>query len=508
MKHNQGKGYDADESSVPFPTAPVSNGEWVPLPITKKQRAITKVIGEEVAYQAKRHGMTRAEFLRTAAATMVAFSVINRINGLDAWGDNAVLPVRAEHCEDLDAARERLSIKPYFIVDVQSHFVDTIEFDNAIYCILRFCKEPGDQCSSTAELSLLGQANYIKELYVDSETHVGVISGLPSGVPLGPETMAATRDLVNEMAGSERCIAQAMIDPSPSPTIPNPNFRTGIDSMEFQVNQLGGRAIKTYSYNGNWRLDDEAIAYPMFAEARRLGIDLINCHKGLPAIFAPGSAESVRTLDLPKAVADWPDLRFCAYHSGYFQPGNHPEGKDGITEFIEVAESMPRKDRRRLYAEIGSSFAITLLGDGYPGGSHCNIIGGVPTGPLATAHFIGQLLKTLGPKNILWGTDSIWWGSPQWLIDAFKILQIPASLQEQYGYPELTVGIKKRIFGKNAAKLYRIKRRTANHLCTIPPDQLSAAQVARGGPHQSRELKVYGARSRREFLRMFGWSYA
>jgi predicted TIM-barrel fold metal-dependent hydrolase len=296
-----------------------------------------------------------------------------------------------------------------------------------------------------------------------------------------------------------------MIDPAP-PSIPNPNFRTGIDSMEFQVNTLGARALKCYSYNGNWRLDDEAIAYPMFAEMRRLGLGLVNVHKGLPAIFAPGSEEAVRVTDFPKAVADWPDLRFCAYHSGFFQPGNHPEGKDGISEFIEVMGSMPRKHRRRVYAEIGSSFAISLLSDGGTGLA-CGNAGPPPAGPLNAAHFMGQLVQTMGTRNILWGTDSIWWGSPQWMIDAFKIMQIPASLQEQFGYKPLNRRRKRRILGLNAAKLYGIKRKTRNNLCSIPEDQLNSIQLARGGPHASRSLRSYGARTRREFLQQFGWSY-
>jgi predicted TIM-barrel fold metal-dependent hydrolase len=495
---------DDDQARTPFPTAPVSNGEWVPHPITKKQRLISQLTTEEVDHQAKRHAMTRAEFLRTAAATMVAFSVLNKVNRLDSWGDNAVFPVSTVECEDLDAASEKLSTKPYFIMDVQSHFVDTDEFDNTAFCFLRFCSEPGDDCAANF-VETLGQANYIKEMFIDSETHVGVISGLPSGVPLGPEAMAQTRDLANALAGSERCVAQAMIDPSPNPTIPNANFRTGIDSMAYQVQTLGGRAVKCYSYNGNWRMDDEAIAYPMYAEAVNLGLGLINVHKGLPALFAPGSEESVRTTDLPKAIRDWPDLKFCAYHSGYFQAGNHPEGKDGITEFIEVAESLTRKERKRLYAEIGSTFAITMLSDG---ATACNNGGPPITGPIATAHLMGQLLNTFGRKNILWGTDSIWWGSPQWLIDAFKIMQIPDSLRQQFGYKQLTTGTKRRIFGKNAAKLYGITRRDQKNLCSIPEDTLAAAQTVRGGPHQSRALKVYGARSRREFLTKFGWGYA
>jgi predicted TIM-barrel fold metal-dependent hydrolase len=474
--------------------SPVSNGEWIPRPITEKQRASEKVVAEEAERIAKRHGLSRAQFLRTAAGTLLGFSVLNRIHGLDAWGDNAVLPVRKVECEDLDAARERLDTKPYFIFDVQTHHVDPEEFGGPLWtgigCGLRFRNDQGDlPCD---DLSVVDRSSYIKEMFLDSETHMAVISGLPSGVPLGPEAMALTRDTVNELAGSQRCLAQAIIDPAP-PTIPAINFRTGLDSLDYQIQELKGAAIKCYSYNGNWRLDDELIAYPLYERALQLGIGLINCHKGLPASFAPGSEQSVRTIDIPKAVADWPKLKFCAYHSGYFESAAvHPEGKGGSSEFIEQLEGMPKKHRKRVFAEIGSTFAITVLSDlGDPG-------------PTRAAHFIGQLLKTLGSKNILWGTDSIWWGSPQWLIDAFKVLQIPASLQEEFGYPALRDKDRKRIFGRNAAKLYRIKKKQQKQLCTIPPDTFTELQAARGGIRDRRTLAYFGARTRREFLQRFG----
>ena len=139
----------------------------------------------------------------------------------------------------------------------------------------------------------------------------------------------------------------------------------------------------------------------------------------------------MRATDFPKAVHDWPRLSFCAYHSAYFTSADdHPEGKVGLTEWLEVLVSIPKKERNRVYSEIGSSFAIVLS-----------------QGPDAAAHFMGQLLKALGPRNILWGTDSIWWGSPQWLIDAFKALTIPEAMQEQFGYPPLTERTKRLILG-------------------------------------------------------------
>lgn len=522
---------DPDENvKTPFPMAPVSNGEWVPHGFTPKQRIAEKVVAEEADRIAKRHNMSRGQFLRTAAGTMLGFSVLNRIHGLDAWGDNAALPVRKVDCEDPDAARERLSVDPYFILDVQTHHVDTkLPFFRQdplqIFCRLRFCEEAGDPAQCTDSwYETLGQTNYIREILLDSDTHMSVISGLPSGTPCGPEAMAETRDVANELAGSERCLTQAVIDPNiDNATIPYfEAVQTRIESMEHQVRDLGARAVKTYTYNGNWRLDDETIAYPMFAEMERLGLSLINCHKGLPATFATGSAESVRATDLPKAVADWPNLRFCAYHSAYFEVTNdervrHPEGKFGITEFIEILEAMPKKHRKRVYAEVGSTFAITILQDG---GDSCNNAP-PPTGPINAAHYIGSLLKTLGSKNILWGTDSIWWGSPQWLIDAFKVLQIPASLQEQFGYPALTEKDKKRIFGLNAAKLYGVKKKDRKKLCEVPEDSLGspsgafispddrlvALQAARGGPYATRRLHVYGPQTRRDFIKRFGWNY-
>jgi predicted TIM-barrel fold metal-dependent hydrolase len=470
---------DQADPATPFPMSPVSNGEWLPPEPTKKARIASKLISEEVETQAKRHDMTRGEFLRTAAATCIAFSVLNRIHGYEAWGANSMLPARKVHCEDLDAGRELLDKDQFFIVDVQTHHADVENLDPSSFCFLRF----GDASGCLKDPNLLGQLNYVKEVFVDSETDVAVISGVP-GVLQGPLLMAETRDLANELACSERCLSQAIVNPTEQTILPS-NDALRLDQLEYQVRELGASALKTYTYNGNWRLDDEAVAYPMLEEAQRLGLRLVNTHKGLPSLFAQGSGESVRTLDYPKVLADFPKLRFCAYHSGYFQAGEHPEGKDGISEFIEMAAALPKKRRRHLYAEMGSTFATTLLGAN-----------------MEAAHYLGQLLRTLGSKNILWGTDSIWWGSPQFAIDAFKNLQIPESLQEQHGYPALTTKAKKRIFGKNAAKLYKIKKRKKR--CTIPEDTFAEAQLAQGGPRAGRSLKIYGTQTRREFIEKFG----
>jgi predicted TIM-barrel fold metal-dependent hydrolase len=471
---------DDDRALLPFPVAPVSNGEWCPLPITDRQRRLAELVIEETSARAKRHGMTRAQFLRTAAATLTTFMCINKAYGYDQDGDNAMLPVKKQQCDDLDAAAEVLDKKKTFIMDVQQHHVDLELYGgNDAFCFLDFIRAPGTVCPES-----IGQLTYIREVFVNSDTTVGVISGLPGGLPLGPEAMSETRDLINQLAGSERALSQAVCDPKAPP-----DNAQSIAAMEHQVRNLRGRALKcyTYSYNG-WRLDDPD-GTAMLEEATRLGITLVNTHKGLPAVFAPGSPETVRTIDYPQALKNFPKMRFCAYHSGYFQGNTHPEGKTDVTEFVEMAAALPKKDRKRMYAEIGSTFGITLTADqGDPAGQE----------KYRSAHLLGKLLKALGSRNILWGTDSIWWGSPQFLIDGFKMLQIPAELQEQFGYPALTDKMKKRIFGENAAKLYGVKPKATR--CEIPLDRLEQAQQAQNGARGGASLRWYGPQTRRGFF--------
>src|SRR4029450_9774387 len=120
------------------------------------------------------------------------------------------------------------------------------------------------------------------------------------------------------------------------------------------------------------------------------------------------------------------------------------------------------------------------------------------SGTDGAALLVGQLRKTFGSKRSLWGTDSMWWGSPQFAIDAFKNLQIPESLQEEFGYPALTEKRKQRILGLNAAALYGVKPREPR--CSIAADRNPQRQTVLGGFREDRSLRTYGPRTRREFL--------
>jgi len=65
----------------------------------------------------------------------------------------------------------------------------------------------------------------------------------------------------------------------------------------------------------------------------------------------------------------------------------------------------------------------------------------------------------LGADHVLWGTDYVWYGSPQWQIEAFRRIEIPKDLQKKFGFAPLGPAdgkVKNTVFGQNAARLYHL----------------------------------------------------
>jgi hypothetical protein len=84
---------------------------------------------------------------------------------------------------------------------------------------------------------------------------------------------------------------------------------------------------------------------------------------------------------------------------------------------------------------------------------------------------LGQMIQTAGADHVLWGTDSIWNGSPQSQIVRLRKLTMPEKLIEKYKYPELTDKIKDQILGLNAAKLFGVDVKAARK--AIKSDKLT-----------------------------------
>ena len=77
--------------------------------------------------------------------------------------------------------------------------------------------------------------------------------------------------------------------------------------------------------------------------------------------------------------------------------------------------------------------------------------------PRLAAALLGTLIKGLGVDHVIWGTDAVWTGSPQWQIEGLRRLEIPEEVQKKNGFKPLGAAngpVKNAIFGTNVARLY------------------------------------------------------
>jgi hypothetical protein len=68
----------------------------------------------------------------------------------------------------------------------------------------------------------------------------------------------------------------------------------------------------------------------------------------------------------------------------------------------------------------------------------------------------------MGVDHVVWGTDSLWYGSPQWQIEALRRLEIPEDMQKKHGFAPLgpaNGSAKNQIFGYTSARLYGLNLR-------------------------------------------------
>jgi hypothetical protein len=120
-------------------------------------------------------------------------------------------------------------------------------------------------------------------------------------------------------------------------------------------------------------------------------------------------------------------------------------------------------------------------------------------------HFFGKLLLHIGEDRIVWGTDCLWFGSPQPVIEAFRCFEISEAFQETYGYPALTRQIKEKIFGQNSARM-QMARGITNLYGKCHADIVGEeARLKREldqefGRRRDMVANVWGPRTRREFL--------
>ena len=427
---------------LPIPTQVVSNEEFYPIPQTRKQEAAEHHLVEMAGRNAKKLGMDRRRFLESACGMATAFAALNR-----AFGD--YFTVHAAEMMEPAAAQELKT--DYFIFDVQTHHVAVGRTRVGTVNLLDFRRmgAPLNPALGKSEPKPedLYLENYVKEVFLDSDTAVAAISGVPSLtddaniLPAGQ--MVRTRSLINQLTRSRRMVSHGLF--SPDLGVKNK------ESMQAQAEKLKIDAWKGYTGQGlgpnkdGWWADDEKVAYPALEYSRKLKVTNICLHKGLAlGLF---NEEHCHPKDIVKASKDFRDLNFLIYHSGFKAlEAALPAAEEGfrknpyvpwVSDLCEWRKKNPHMTN--VYMELGSTFGMMAI-----------------TQPLLCCHVLGMIIDAFGADHVLWGTDSIWWGSPQWQIEALRRLQMPDQLIKQFGYKPLTVEVKRQIFGLNAARVYGV----------------------------------------------------
>jgi len=465
----------------PVPTQMISTEEIIPRRQNEDQKHVESLIGDMSAANAKRVGLSRRDYMRTSMGLATCWLATNKVYGNHFEVDDS-------EAFEPEATAEKYPKSEYFIVDVQAHFTNgfALKFRSS-----EIVKAMGFQLKEDVEA--YGFKNFVKEMFFDSETNMIVLSGVPGreqdknaegmklegrargGGILPSWLMSQCAKELNDLSGSQRSLCQGNLAPNHywDKTTNKPDKAATIEQMERELKQYGINSWKWYCHTdpgrsgGGFQLDDEN-AYWFYEESKKRGMKLMSVHKGYRS-QSRTLGHLANPKDVEKAALDHPDFNFVMYHSALEHSITEPEWKDpskvnpttGDMSWHNVLMDIKKRNPKmnNVYCEIGSFFAPLVL-----------------VHPGLAMHGIGKNIQHYGSDHVVWGTDCIWWGSPQWVIDAFKRFQISDEYCEKFGYRKISKQDKARIFGLNAARLYKIDVKAKRN--ALPADALSRLKTA------------------------------
>ncbi|MCZ7525906.1 MAG: amidohydrolase [Acidimicrobiia bacterium] len=322
-------------------------------------------------------------------------------------------------------------------------------------------------------------------MFLRSDTSMAVLSAIPvvgEDGPLSIRHMETARRVASALCADDRILLHGHAVPN----LGRPE--AALDAMDAAVEQHPMAAWKVYTHGPGpgWWLDDHEAGAPRVGRAfldraRQLGVTTVCVHKGFS-----GGSRFASPEDVGPAAAAHPDLAFVVYHSGYevsVPEGPFGEAGGGVDRLVASLRRAGVGPGSNVYAELGSTW-WNVLRD-----------------PTRAAHVLGKLLVAVGEDNVLWGTDSIWYGSPQDQIQAFRAFEIGEELQELHGYPALTPARKAKILGANAARLYGVEPPTT--ACEFTREELE--EVRRALPAPGRTWGPTTASQVRAWRSSHGW---
>jgi uncharacterized protein len=445
---------ERDDPGLPIKFGPCSNGEYVPAPLSAVEREAIRRARIACEENARSTGLSRRDFLFTVSAAATTLLTLQGCLGdsAETTTNGGTYDVPRDAGRDQDAARSTLAGEE-FVFDVQGHHLEYDlmnsppgePFFGAVF--------PQVNCGEDDPRACFAREVFLEELLLRSDTNMVTLSALPiapKGSPLSAAIMEETRQTAELVCGWDSVLLHAQALPNYG------SLQANLDEMEGNARRYPIAAWKVFTHfpdafgdPGNaWRLDDRdpslaQVGHAFIDKARELDVKIICAHKG----FGAGSAHATPD-DVPHAARDFPDVNFIVYHSGFERTGA-PEGPYGestahlgVNRLIKAMKDAGVGPNENVYTELGSTW-WTIMRD-----------------PSQSAHVLGKLLRYVGEDNVLWGTDCIFYGSPQDQIQTLRAFQISNEFQERYGYPELTRERKAKILGLNGARVYGVEPRT------------------------------------------------
>jgi predicted TIM-barrel fold metal-dependent hydrolase len=472
---------DADVR-LPLGVLPATNGEYVPDPPTRHDHDVERAALAHADDAAGRAGMDRRRFLQTAGGVAAVLATIDlaacsssapraappssratstsRSTSTSRPGGSFTVPPPHE----VEACEHALAGNGEFVVDVHTHHVMpdgpwTKNAPDTVQLVLGMTPS----CGASNRLECASRAAYLHDLFLASDTTVAMLSDVPnSGAADAPVPFL-------DQLGTQQLAAQLTHGGAPRVLVHNviaPNFGdlpARLDEMEAAATTGKVAAFKVYTAWGpsgrGFALDDPAVGLPVIQKAHDLGVRTFIAHKGLPLVRF--DAAHNRPDDMVAVSRLFPDMQFVVFHGAWDK--NHVEGpydpnaSIGIDTFLRALDNHGVPPNSNVWVDVGTVWREVLRN------------------PTTAAHTLGKILKRVGGKRVLWGTDAIWYGSPQAQLQAFRAFTISHEFQDLFGYPALTDGVKADVLGLNAARLFHLDVQATR--CALETDPLTGART-------------------------------
>jgi predicted TIM-barrel fold metal-dependent hydrolase len=479
--------WDDDDPGLPIKFGPCANDEYEPVPLTPVVRETIRRARADAEVNARRTGMSRRRFLLSAcgaATTLLALQACTddaaKQQGKPKPGGRFDIPPEAT--TDPTVAQDALGGADV-IFDVQNHLLDyTIDprsRDEAFFG----ANFPQRRCGEEDPRDCFGVDHFVEEIFLKSDTSMAIVSSLPIRPEHSAESIEVrekARRVAHSVCHDERVLIQGEAHPT---LYPLPDALAAMEQMNADYDLCAWK-VYTHQPGPPWWLDDHDANVAQVGEAFirkvvELGTPRICVHKGLVG------GRYASPADIGRAARTHPDVDFLVYHSGYdiggFEgPYELRTANRGVNRLITSMIQAGVGPNQNVYAELGTTWYRVMQM------------------PDQAAHVLGKLLKYVGEDNVLWGTDSIWYGSPQDQIQALRAFQIAPELQEQYGYPALTDELKAKIFGRNALRVYGVEPITTK--CTISQEDLAWLRLASSTGHRTYGPSTPAEARRRGFI--------